>query len=385
MKFTSSLFNVLILVTLLILTSCQKDDDITAPSTSDIWSEVGFLQGDEKILLNAKVSNDQLTFAGVNEMLVLEDTFSFKQTYISNFGAPLNERPAIFNDLILFRRDIDAMYLTTSVIGSGRCMLSPSFPAYIKLEELDSSLYSSTSQIVLASASSKVGVFNSRGQFLFVSNGNSNSDNGYTGIDIINFQIGTDPNDINSENCTTVSPIVKRVYHPKDNAHGFVTDFFSIDTDFYIQLVGSPLLHIDSSGRVTETNIISNRGGVRSSFKISKEHYMLTYDHRLYKKSSIPAKWDLVDQDFSVPNTNENINLIFSFNDKIGISTSLSNQIFVRSLADDNYQELYTAPLSDLGVRNINCFKGKVWVTSLNGLFYCEMDDLLHSSPSDPD
>ncbi|MEM1134797.1 MAG: hypothetical protein AAGI07_03075 [Bacteroidota bacterium] len=378
MKLIKLVFLIFVLIAFLQCESEEIEPKINQEEDG-LWREIGFF-GSRRILLNSQVQKNQIVFAGATSMVVIEDSLKRKVAYPHQFNAPLLERPAIYKDYILYKLSPKRLILTTSIVGRGDCRSPSDNFAYIfNLTDLDSTLYSENSIVVNSSNSQRIGVFNSLGQFVFVSNFNPDPENRYAAIDMIDYNFKTDSPDFYDISCTSIDPTIKRLYYPNRNYKGFVENLYSFDEDIYVQLrVGTPLLHIDTNGTVTENNIGREGNIVRHMFEIENQLYALTAKERLYKRvANEKINWELVDDDFYLPQSKGRIRSVFGIENRFGMTTVLSNRIFTRTLSDTSYLELNSNGLKNIDIRNVDQFDGKLWITSLNGLFFADINSLL--------
>ena len=326
------------------LNSEKKNSDSV---TDTGWQKDEYFFRSSKILLNSTVSSGSFYVAGLFIFSRFDDD-SLESTYNITAGgnSALTYKPALYDHYVMYRGDGDIFTLKS---GKYSAFGGSPFCHGIKLHELDSS-YSENNTAGVTWYQDVIGSFNNQLQFLaFI------DDSSFCLIDI---NPTFAPSGLNDEEYISIAPSLIRIPYPSGCSLRYIGSY----KDKFFAFVDSSFMTINKSGVIRQIPEVD--GMVVETFSYKEKLYAVTlFPEQIYVSIDEGETWTLFASDFIYPTTR-----FFTIQDKLCFY--IGSQIAQLDIEKGVITELDNSVLDGNEITSVNEFKGRVWVTTLSGLFY---------------
>ncbi|MEN7551817.1 hypothetical protein AAG747_28130 [Rapidithrix thailandica] len=348
----------------LIIFGCEEEKEVLEEVTPG-WEEPIKFSKMNKILLNSKVVEDELTIASAREVNVIGSDHRIKNKVHVNFLHNIYPKPAIHKRLAMYISELDQyqMYLYSPYYPP--CDGNYGLVKAISLHELAPEDFNINSRVVFPFPKGPIGAFNENGDFLMVV-----QDNGKTTLCFMNFTYTEKT--VSGESCIDLETDVKLVSPIDVYNSNFINFIEAIGPNFFISLDHYPLLKVDSHGNMTETDLEfpDGFGTVKQIIELNQELYAFTSNKTVYKSSLEGDHWELVKEKVEK-------SIGFFVVDGELCYYNVNGEFFKFDLASGEFILLNNPGMERNTITSVSYFNDKVWVTTLNGLFTKHKDDFL--------
>jgi hypothetical protein len=360
----------LLILSILFYFGCSEDnpptktsDDGTSIGENEKWEVDETFSGSDKILLNAKVTDSKYIVAGVS-ILVMYDSTLAQTSYVTTSpvnNSAINYTPAISGPYVMYAGSGDIQFILNSIVYPGGNSNTYGYPFTYGFRLSDFDLGYKDGATVLANDEDiSIGAFNNQDQFLTVISDSFDLD-----ISFCLINLNATLENCASETCLEINPVIERIQQ-ETNISVRLTQISSYE-DIFLVSMNAELYVIESDGTV---NIAQGIETPVSQFFTANDTIFAVkhFPVELYSSVDRGYTWNLFATGFPEYK-------IKFFQVSNQLCFYVFSQIVTIDLQNGSIQELDNTGLEGSEITSVNEYDGKVWITTLSGMFKKNIED----------
>ncbi len=341
------------------LFSCTEDESPLESSSQPAWELDETYFRTSKIILNASASDGRFIVAGVDIMAAYDSSTS--ETRMSGYpvnNSAINYKPAIGGPYIMYAGEGGNQLCLNSLFywyGDGSSASYP-YKYYFRLSEYDVG-YSDQARVPIEYDSQNIGAFNNANQYLTLISDTSQAIN--LNVSFCLISLTPEENLLYGKTILDISPEVLRI-PIETNTSKFLSQVGSFEDVFLVSF--DELYVIDPSGHVSIAQGITP-GRITDIFTFNESLYAYNENtYSLYRSADKGLTWQVQATGFPARQLH-----FFELEDQLCFH--VYSQIATVDLDTGTIEELDNAGLEGHEITSVTEYAGKVWVTTLSGMF----------------
>lgn len=349
------------------ISGCNTDTEKTASSDTS-WQCDEYFSTRDKILLNSAVFSDSYYIAGIFKLSRFDsDSLEPDYAMYAENNRTMTSKPAMYDQFVMYHGGGDRLILNSAkyLYNNNGNELHPFYDSMV-LHELDSN-YTENAFFTAYWYDDFIGAFNNQNQFLaFV----DDPVNNLYGVNVSFCLIDLNPVVENMFNpsdmpCLTITPVLKRI--PYTTEGSVALRYIGSYKDRFFAQVDGDFMIINKNGEMTHSSGIS--GLVYETFCYREKIYAVTSSSsEMYVSTDEGVTWSLTGKDYTYEHAK-----FFILQDKLCFFRN--SRIFQTNIDTGVIAELDNSGLEGNEITSVNEFKGRVWITTLSGMFYKDTEN----------
>jgi len=368
----------------MILLACHKEEaginnQSTKTDSIQAWKSNPYFFREGKILLNGHISGDCLTIAGVKAISTFDTSSSMEPLVniaVDGFSA-LDYRPAMSDHFEVYKGEHSSeLYINTNWYPSLELL-----HVNLDLATVDSIHFSADDMIEPEYYTHPIGVFNNQNQLLVPVHKNDVAAGlvmSLTNIQMTNTEKIKFTDTVEAFQ-STLTYDLKPIYFDVDQFQ-YVRGLFSFDENFFVSIDDGFWKIKPNSDKVKAFFSGGNSHDVVRKMIRYKDHFLAftDYEGNIYQSDLSGEVWNKVGSNFHP---------YFDEMDFFQVGDTLCfyaySQLYTLNLDNETIKELDNTGLEGNAITSVNQFNGKVWVTTLSGLFTRDEKDFFTYKKTD--
>jgi len=363
------------LLPMMILLACHQEDSVSIKA----WESNTSLTGEEKILLNSHLSGDSLTIVGINSIYIVDTSSTQPLTgFAVTNPYSLSAKPAMSDHLVISlgpNNGRPQLFINSNNYWKCYRGQDNRIQEILDLAIVDSIHYSENDVIETSNYTGPVGVFNDNDQLLVPVRKNDVPGQLVFCLIDMNIKPASYPS-MNS--CRAIDYQLTTITFDVE-ATQWVRGMFAFGENFFVQ-IDNGLWKITPTG--DKVKAVSESGDIYNVHNIFRyqDHLIAAtlYGGKIYQSDLSGEDWNLLgntgDFDFDTE--------FFYVDDSLCYNTG--SHLFTFNMQTLKSRELDNTGLEGNGITSVNSFNGKVWVTTLSGLFTRDEKDFFTYKKTKP-